>query len=149
VTKWLAVVAMLLALPALGQDGKHLYEMHCAACHQMDGAGAAGLAPPLQGTLGKRMAIPAGRQYLSGVLIAGMAGKLESRGVVYNGAMPGWAQFSDDELAAIANYVMTAFNQAETPDSHTVFTPADFAPHRERKPSGKQLRAWRQESEWE
>lgn len=145
-----AVFALFLASTvgaAWAADGKALYDAHCAACHQPDGAGAVGLAPPLAGTLGKRLASPAGRQYLPGVLIAGLAGKLESKGVVYNGIMPNWQQLSDDELAAVLNHVLTAFNAAELPAGQALFDAAAFAEPRGRKPSGKDLRAWRAASE--
>ncbi|HJV92617.1 MAG TPA: cytochrome c, partial [Azonexus sp.] len=94
------------AMLAQAQDGKAIYDANCAACHQPDGAGAVGLAPPLLGTLGKRLATPAGRQYVAGVVMSGLAGKLESQGVVYNGIMPSWQQFSDTELAAVINHVL-------------------------------------------
>lgn len=128
-------------------DGKAIYDANCASCHQPDGAGAVGLAPPLQGTLGKRLASPAGRQYVSGVLVSGLAGKIESKGVVYNGIMPAWQQFSDDELAAVANHVLTTFNAAELPAGHQPLAAEAFAAHRAKKPTGKELRAWRAESD--
>lgn len=142
-----AISVALTAAAATAADGKAIYDANCASCHQPDGAGALGLAPPLQGTLGKRLALPAGRQYVSGVLVSGLAGKIESKGVVYNGIMPAWQQFSDDELAAVANHVLTAFNAAELPAGHQPLAAEAFAAHRAKKPSGKELRAWRAESE--
>ena len=139
--------ALLTAGAASAADGKAIYEANCASCHQPDGAGAVGLAPPLQGTLGKRLASPAGRKYLPGVLIAGLAGKIESKGVVYNGIMPSWQQLSDVELAAVLNHVLTTFNAAELPASQALFDEAAFAEPRGRKPTGKELRAWRAESD--
>jgi mono/diheme cytochrome c family protein len=132
---------------AFAADGKAIYDANCAACHQPDGAGAVGLAPPLLGTLGKRVATPAGRQYVPGVLISGMAGKLVSKGVVYTGIMPSWQQFSDEELAGVINHVLTTFNAAELQPGHQPFTAAEFAKMREKKPAGKDLKAWRAESE--
>lgn len=128
-------------------DGAAVYAAHCAACHQPDGAGAVGLAPPLQGTLGKRLASEAGRQYLAGVLVSGLAGRLEVKGVVYNGIMPAWPQLSDGELAAALSHVLQTFNQAELPAGAEMPSPALLAELRARKPSGKQLRSWRAESE--
>lgn len=135
------------AAPAGAADGKAVYDAHCAACHQPDGAGALGLAPPLAGTLGKRMSAGAGRQYLPGILMSGLAGRMESKGVVYTGVMPSWQQLSDDELAAVANHVLGAFNGASLPADHQPFTAATFSSLRDSKPTAKALRAWRAESD--
>jgi hypothetical protein len=61
---------------------------HCVACHQPDGNGAEGLAPPLAGVLAKRAQSTSGREYLAQVLVSGMIGTITSRGVKYNGNMP-------------------------------------------------------------
>ncbi len=144
------IFALFLGLTAGGAfaaDGKAIYDANCASCHQPDGAGAVGLAPPLLGTLGKRVATPAGRQYVPGVLISGLAGKLVSKGVTYTGIMPSWAQFSDEELAGVVNYVLSTYNAAELQPGHQPYGAAEFAQMREKKPSGKELKAWRAESE--
>lgn len=144
------IIVLLLSLGganALAADGKTVYQTHCVACHQSDGNGTIGLAPPLAGVLGKRVASPVGRRYVSGVLISGLAGKFESKGIVYNGVMPAWQALSDDELAAVANYVLTAFNEADLAGSHQPYAPNEFAELRAKKPQAKDLKAWRSESE--
>ncbi len=142
-----ALFLVLTAGGAFAADGKAIYDANCASCHQPDGAGAVGLAPPLAGTLGKRITLPAGRQYVPGVLISGLAGKLVSKGVTYTGIMPSWQQFSDEELAGVVNYVLTTYNAAELQPGHQPYVAAEFAQMREKKPSGKELKAWRAESE--
>lgn len=147
---WRLLPALILALAggmAQAADGKAIYDGNCAACHQPDGAGAVGLAPPLAGTLGKRVATPVGRQYVPAVVVTGMAGKLVSKGITYTGIMPSWAQFSDEELAAVVNYVLSQFNAAELPAGHQPYTDEVFAKLRANKPSGQDLKAWRAESE--
>lgn len=144
---FLALMLVAAASWAEAQDGKAIYDANCAACHQPDGAGAVGLAPPLLGTLGKRVASPAGRRYVPGVVVSGLAGKLESKGVVYNGIMPNWQQFSDDDLAAVVNYVLATYNAPELAADHRPYEAAEFAAMRAGKPSGKELRAWRSESD--
>jgi len=144
------ICGLILALAAGlagAQDGKAVYDAHCAACHQPDGAGALGLAPPLAGTLGQRMAVPAGRQYLAGIVISGLAGKLEFKGVVYEGIMPAWPQLSDAELAAALNYVLSAFNAADLPAGHQPIAAEELAAPRAKKPTARELRAWRAASQ--
>lgn len=140
----LPLILALCAGLAAAADGKSVYEAHCAACHQPDGAGADGLAPPLQGTLGKRLAV---RPYVPGVVLSGLAGKMVSKGVTYTGIMPSWAHLPDAELAAVVNHVLASFNAGELPAGHTPFTAEDFAALRAAKPTAKQLRAWRAETD--
>lgn len=140
----LPLALALIASLAGAADGKAVYAANCASCHQPDGAGADGLAPPLQGTLGKRLAV---RQYVPGIVLSGLAGKMVSKGVTYTGMMPSWAHLPDAELAAVVNHVLGSFNAAELPATHVPFTPEDFAALRASKPTAKQLRAWRAETD--
>lgn len=132
---------------ANAEDGKAVYDANCAACHQPDGAGALGLAPPLAGTLGKRMAVPEGRKYLPGIVISGLAGKIESKGVIYEGIMPSWHQLSDAELASVLNHVLTNFNAAELPAGFKPIEADELAAARAKKPTAKELRGWRAASQ--
>jgi len=143
----LALACGMLAGFASAQDGKAVYDANCAACHQPDGAGALGLAPPLAGTLGKRMAVPEGRKYLPGIVIAGLAGKMESKGVIYEGIMPSWQQLSDSELAAVLNHVLATFNAAELPAGFKPIEADELAATRAKKPTAKELRGWRAASQ--
>jgi mono/diheme cytochrome c family protein len=108
----------LLTLAASGSlqaaDGAGLYAANCVACHQPDGNGSEGLAPPLAGVLAKRAQSPNGREYLAQVLVSGMVGTITSRGVKFNGNMPA-ATLSDEELAAVMGYVLTTFNNVSQP----------------------------------
>ena len=105
---------MLAASGPLWADGARLYEAHCVACHQPDGNGTEGLAPPLAGVLVKRAQSASGREYLAQVLVSGMVGNITSRGVKYNGNMPA-ATLSDVELAEVMAYVLATFNKVLQP----------------------------------
>jgi mono/diheme cytochrome c family protein len=123
----LAGSAALLMVAASGglqaADGAKLYEAHCMACHQPDGNGAEGLAPPVAGVLAKRGQSTNGREYLAQVLVSGMIGKITSRGIKYDGAMPA-ATLSDEELASVMGYVLTTFNGVSQPMPTELFAAA-------------------------
>ncbi len=123
----LAGSAALLMVAASGPlqaaDGAKLYEAHCMACHQPDGNGAEGLAPPVAGVLAKRAQSTSGREYLAQVLVSGMIGKITSRGIKYDGAMPA-TTLSDEELAAVMGYVLATFNMVSQPMSTELFAAA-------------------------
>lgn len=102
------LAGLLLALPlaAMAQaDGAALFAQHCAACHQADGIGTVGLAPPLKGEHWQRLA--ADRGYLPTVLVHGLSGPIKlAGGQTFVGSMPAFgAQFDDATLAALANHV--------------------------------------------
>lgn len=109
-----ALLTLAASGPVRAADGAKLYEGHCVACHQADGNGAEGLAPPLTGVLEKRAQSVNGREYLAQVLVSGMVGTITSRGVKYNGNMPP-ATLSDEELVAVMGYVLTTFNKVSPP----------------------------------
>ena len=124
---FLAGSTVLLMVAASGSlqaaDGAKLYEAHCVACHQPDGNGAEGLAPPLAGVLTKRAQSTSGREYLAQVLVSGMIGTITSRGVKYNGNMPA-AALSDEELAAVMGHVLATFNNVSQPLPVELFSAA-------------------------
>lgn len=85
-------------------DGAALFAQHCAACHQVDGSGTVGLAPPLKGDHWARLG--ADRAYLAGVLVHGLSGPIKIGGQTFVGSMPSFgAQLDDATLADIATHV--------------------------------------------
>lgn len=123
----LLLTAALLTMAASGPlraDGAALYASHCVACHQPDGNGAEGLAPPLAGVLEKRARVASGREYLAQVVVSGMVGSITSRGIKYNGNMPSAAALSDEELSAVMGYVLSAFNASPQQMPATLFAGA-------------------------
>ena len=95
---------LLLAGAAQAADGTALFAQHCASCHQADGAGTVGLAPPLKGDHWQRLG--ADRGYLPMVLLHGLSGPIKLGSQTFVGSMPPFgAQLDDDALAAIASHV--------------------------------------------
>lgn len=99
-----AAPAVLHAAPT----GAEVYEANCAACHLPDGAGVPGLAPPLKSDLWKRLGARS-TAYIAGVLVHGMVG-VPLDGQRYGAAMPPWGHLSDEEIAAVGNFVLGTFN---------------------------------------
>ncbi len=101
------LVAMVTAMasPAHAQaDGQALFGQHCAACHQADGSGTVGLAPPLKGDHWARLG--ADRAYLPTVLLHGLSGAIKVGDLTFVGSMPAFdAQLDDASLAAIASHL--------------------------------------------
>lgn len=89
-------------------DGSTLYSVQCAACHQADGRGLNGVFPPLVGSEW----VSADPVVTTQVLLRGLVGQIEVAGKTYNGAMPAFTQLSDDELAAIVNFVRMQLNDS-------------------------------------
>lgn len=88
------------------------YATLCVACHQPDGEGAPGLAPPLAGALAGRVRTDEGRRYIAQVLISGMVGPIMTRDGKFNGNMPSFANQADEELLAVIGHVLQTFNGA-------------------------------------
>lgn len=86
-------------------EGKRLYEIYCANCHQIDGTGLARLYPPLKNSdymlLNKREVI-CGIRY-------GQQGEIVVNGVLFNQPMPANLSITDLEIAEIATYIYTEF----------------------------------------
>lgn len=72
--------------------------------------GVTGLAPPLANADWAKSADPAMRTYLPLVTLNGISGKIVAGGKTFMSAMPPQKQHSDEELAAIAAYVVGTLN---------------------------------------
>jgi mono/diheme cytochrome c family protein len=116
-----AALAVMFAAPAFGADS--VFTGKCAICHQANGRGVPGTYPPLADTIGTYVAIAAGREYLTHVVLFGMTGPIKSAGATYNGLMPPQgADLSDAEIAATLNDVLQSFDQDQLPADFKPFT---------------------------
>ena len=86
-------------------EGKKLYEVNCANCHQLDGSGLARLYPPLKNS---DYIIPHKAEVICGIR-HGQKGDLMVNGILFNQEMPPNANLTDLEIAEIATYVFTEF----------------------------------------
>ncbi|MAS92834.1 MAG: dehydrogenase [Verrucomicrobiales bacterium] len=91
--------------------GSTMYAAVCAACHQADGRGLEGLAPPLldsEWVLG-----PSERPVR--IVLHGVRGPIRVLGKTHTGDMPPLGVLPDDQIAAILTYVRRAWGHTASP----------------------------------
>ncbi len=97
----LIIVLFPMICYAQKPDGKALYAQHCQTCHQIDGAGAQNMVPPLI----KTDYVLGDKTKLIKILLNGLSGE----------EMPSQAALKDSEIAAVLSYVRRSFgNKAST-----------------------------------
>jgi mono/diheme cytochrome c family protein len=129
----------LLTLAVSAETPEELFEIHCAACHNTGGIGNPGLAPPLNRPVFWQALGDTAPEYLAGVMISGMAGKLDIQGQMYIGLiMPPVASTTDEELVEIGTWVLQTLGETEA-----VMTQELLEAARETRPTHADLRAMR------
>jgi len=98
VARYVIAISLLLAGAIAGADPRSDYLLHCAGCHQPNGRGLPPEVPSLVGPLGAIASSTEGRDYLARV--------------------PGASQapLTDDELAAVLNWILAEFNGDTLPE---------------------------------
>jgi mono/diheme cytochrome c family protein len=99
--------------------GRDLFMKICAACHQRDGEGKDGVAPPLAGSEWVRAA---SATRLARIVLNGLTGAVQVRGKEWNLPMPRWREIlNDDQVAVVLTYVRSELGDerasAVTPES--------------------------------
>lgn len=103
--------------------GAQIYSANCARCHQPDGQGLPGVAPPLKGDPVVTAREPG--EHIRTVL-GGASGRIIA-GKQYPGKMPAFADLlSDEEIAAVINHERTSWG-----NSAPAVTPADVRKERQ------------------
>lgn len=133
------IAAVLLAgLASAGSaraDGSALFAQHCATCHQADGSGTVGLAPPLKGEHWARLG--ADRLYVPTVLVHGLSGAIKVGTQTFVGSMPPFGtQLDDTALALIATHLRRLQGAGDAP----AYTPDEIKAAREQPGSPPQSR---------
>ncbi len=113
-------------------SGVALFTAHCAVCHQTEGQGIPGMYPPLADSIGVFTHSKDGRAYLVHVVSFGLNGPIDVHGTRYNGYMQSWAQFSDDDIAQLLNYVLKEFDSKLLPRDFKLFTAEEVKHDRSR-----------------
>lgn len=101
------VLLLVTAGGLAGADPRTDYLLYCRGCHLISGEGVAPDVPTLHDELGRLLTIPGGREYIVRV--------------------PGVSQnaMTDEELAAVLNWVLAEFNASTLP--------VDFKPYTARE----------------
>lgn len=97
-------------------DGESVYQRQCTSCHQSEGQGLPGTFPPLAGNSDLFI----DRVFPVYVLLNGLQGPLTVKDTAYQGVMPPFDHLPDEEIAAVVNYVRSAWGNADLqPDGFT------------------------------
>ncbi len=125
---------------AVAADGAVIFHTECRPCHQEGGVGAPGLAPPLASPVLKNAAVK-NAAYAPLVVLNGLSGHIPlSDGTSIAGIMPPFnIRFTDEEVAAVVEYVYGTLNGAKFP-----VNVADITRLRNEKPTAKDLRNMRE-----
>jgi len=105
--------------------GQALFAGTCSTCHQANGAGMAGVFPPLA----KSDWLAANPKRAIDVVLGGLTGPVKVNGGDYNSVMPPMSQLTDDEVANILTYVMGSWG-----NPGGKITKAEVAERRKAKP---------------
>lgn len=85
------------------ENGRFIYTSACAPCHQQDGNGVPGQYPPLSGSDWTQEAGP-GR--LIRLMLHGLEGPIEVKGLQFNNTMVPWKDLlSDSQIAAVLSFI--------------------------------------------
>ena len=91
--------------------GKILYTATCGACHQANGLGEEGKAPPLLDS--PFLVGPADRAI--GIVLHGVTGPITVHGRQYNMSMPALQGFQSEQIAAILTYTRREWDHRADP----------------------------------
>jgi len=100
--------------------GEAIFQKICAACHQRDGMGKDGTAPPL---VGSEWTLAPGGERLVRIVLNGVTGPITVQGREWNLPMPPWRDNLDDgAISAALTYIRTQLgaNNASAINAETV-----------------------------
>lgn len=124
-------------------NGNTVFQESCATCHGADGQGQPGYFPPLAGNsdLFKDSIFPVL------VVLNGISGPITVKGAPYNGSMPAFGHLSNDEIAAVINFVREAWGNKPTASQMKPVTPELVAQQRKNSLSPSEVHARREKLE--
>ncbi|MEF8985003.1 MAG: cytochrome c, partial [Bacteroidales bacterium] len=85
--------------------GERVYDKDCLTCHQKDGSGVPSMYPPVI----DNPRVKGDKERLIKIILEGQTGRIEVRGMSYNGVMPPFKNLSDEEVASVLTYMRQNF----------------------------------------
>ena len=104
-----------------GIDGQKLFVATCSPCHQVTGLGIPGAFPPLDGS---EWVQSDRTDRMASIMLYGLMGPIEVKGSPFANVMAPQGHLKDEELAAIASYVRSAWSNKAAPIEPSVFAEA-------------------------
>jgi len=95
----------------LFEQGKELYAISCGACHQPNGNGQEGLAPPLAASEW----VVGSEQRLIRIALHGLMGPITVKDKQWDMIMPGLGIFEDEQIAGILTYIRREWGHTADP----------------------------------
>ncbi len=111
--------------------GKRVYVANCQNCHGSTGLGR-DRYPGIRGQ-GAVVTADGGREYLARVMIYGLVTSN------YPAPMPPMPNLTDAQIAAVNNYILTHFDDADAHDDLTLYVPQEVAAERGRTYSDREI----------
>ncbi len=91
------------------RTGEQVYSQVCVTCHQANGQGIVGMYPPLAGSEWMNKS----SETLIKIVLHGLMGEVEVKGVRYNNVMSPWgAVLQDEETANVLTYVRNSWGNS-------------------------------------
>jgi len=85
--------------------GREIFEKTCSACHQPNGLGKEGTAPPL---VGSEWVLAPGGDRIARIVLNGLTGPITVKGQEWSLTMVPWRDnYNDDDLAAVLTFIRT------------------------------------------
>lgn len=105
------VTPLTKAEQELFEKGREMFAVVCAACHQPNGLGQEGLAPPLVDSEW----VTGSPERLTRIVMQGMSGPVTVNGASYQMEMPGLAVLGDEDIAAVLTYIRREWDHNASP----------------------------------
>lgn len=94
-------ISMIVFSTSATADGESIFKQQCASCHGVKGQGMQYVAPPLKGS---EFLAAASIDEIKATIKNGRSGE-QKRHPDFPAAMPSFAQLSDEEITAVAEFV--------------------------------------------
>jgi len=108
-------------------EGRGVFDKTCSLCHQPNGMGKEGTAPPLSGS---EWVLAPGGDRIVRIVLNGLTGPISVKGQQWNYSMVAWGPtYNDDQIAAVLTYIRSHFDNKAGPISPALVKAARAEPH--------------------